>query len=87
MDRPTGVPALAQMVTEGVEIPGPTDLSEAPIAAAERHACTTGATKLRVGVLSENAAALALYQRAGFTGYLLTLTQRLEPDSSTRRRV
>jgi len=28
VDRPTGIPALAQMVVEGVEIPGPTDLSQ-----------------------------------------------------------
>ena len=27
VDRPTGIPALAQMVLEGIEIPGPTDLS------------------------------------------------------------
>ena len=28
VDRPAGVPALAQMVVEGIEIPGPTELSQ-----------------------------------------------------------
>jgi ribosomal protein S18 acetylase RimI-like enzyme len=54
------------------------------LAEAERYARATGASELRIAVLSENRAAAELYRRAGFAPYSEVLTKRL--DCATRSR-
>lgn len=51
------------------------------LAAAERYARASGATELRIGVLSENRAAHDLYVRSGFVAYLVTLAKPLRSSS------
>ena len=47
------------------------------LAAAEAWAAARGATSMRVGVLSANSAAHALYRSAGFRDYEVVLEKRL----------
>jgi ribosomal protein S18 acetylase RimI-like enzyme len=52
-------------------------LGAALVQAAEDYARSHGATELRIGVLSGNHAAAALYRGMGFDPYLETLSKRL----------
>ena len=93
------VAVLAQIpFTELDEPPGTyalvTDLIVAPrlrrhglgtrlLAHAERHARRQGATELRIGVLSGNAAAAQLYQTVGFRPWAQVLRKRLRRGLTT----
>lgn len=59
-------------------------IGAALLRAAERHARDAGASELRIGVLSGNHAAHALYGREGFSPYLETLTKPLMPEAQSR---
>jgi ribosomal protein S18 acetylase RimI-like enzyme len=48
------------------------------LVAAERFARENGASELRLGVLSGNRSALALYRQAGFESHLQVLAKRLD---------
>lgn len=52
--------------------------ARALLAHGERYAAAQGAAELRIGVLSDNTAARALYLDYGFTPYIETLSKRLE---------
>lgn len=59
-------------------------IGAALLRAAERHARDAGASELRIGVLSGNHAAHALYVREGFSPYMETLTKQLTPEAQSR---
>lgn len=56
-------------------------LGAALVRAAEAYARAAGAGELRIGVLSANHAAAALYRREGFAPYLEVLAKRLDASS------
>jgi ribosomal protein S18 acetylase RimI-like enzyme len=83
LDDPPGEYALVSdlIVRAGFRRRG---LGEALLREAERYARLAGAAELRIGVLSGNVGARALYDRAGFTPYLETLAKRLDPPDTPR---
>ncbi|MGH7554464.1 MAG: GNAT family N-acetyltransferase [Longimicrobiales bacterium] len=83
LDDPPGEYALVSdlVVRAGFRRRG---LGEALLREAERYARTAGAAELRIGVLSGNVGARALYDRVGFTPYLETLAKRLDRPDGTR---
>ena len=58
---------------------------EALLLEAERWAHAAGATDVRIGVLSENADAIRLYERAGFKSYSLILVKQLAAHAQGTR--
>lgn len=79
LDEPPGDCALVAelVVRAGVRGLG---IGRALLQAAERHARESGATELRIGVLSNNRAARQLYLAEGFAPYLETLAKPLIPS-------
>jgi ribosomal protein S18 acetylase RimI-like enzyme len=58
-------------------------LGAALIAQSEQYARASGATELRIAVLSGNRGAAELYRRVGFAPYSEILTKRLDADQSS----
>lgn len=81
LDDPPGEFALVSdlVVRSGFRRSG---IGAALLVEAERYARASGATELRIGVLSENRAAHDLYVRSGFVPYLVTLAKPLRSPSA-----
>jgi len=77
LDDPPGDYALVAdlVVHEGFRGRG---IGTALLSASERYARASGATELRIAVLSENRGAAELYRRVGFAAYSEVLRKRLD---------
>jgi GNAT superfamily N-acetyltransferase len=80
LDEPPGSYALVAelVVRDGLRGHG---IGRALLQAAERHAQASGATELRIDVLSANRPARQLYLAERFAPYLETLAKPLYPDA------
>lgn len=78
LDEPPGDYALVAELVVRDALRG-LGIGRALLQAAERHARASGATELRIGVLSDNRPARQLYLSEGFASYLETLAKPLHP--------
>lgn len=81
LDEPPGDYALVAELVVRTGLRG-RGIGRALLRAAERHASKSGATELRIGVLSTNRPARQLYLTEGFAPYVETLTKPLNSHQS-----